>query len=452
MEQQTELTHVDDTGQAQEIGRRTDRPAVAVVAKPDNAEDVAATILRGHREGFDTIVCHGGDESLEAISFARQLDVPTVEIDLHQADGASFTEAVMQEAQNLGHPGVLWHECPQRQIDFEASTQRLREDEMYLAEAVPVSRVDSGLEVLVAIPAYNEESSIAEVVRDSLPHADEVVVVDDGSSDDTVRLAEEAGATVIQHDANRGYGGALKTAFTEASRCHAEHLVVLDGDGQHDPSDIVTLVTAQQDTGSEIVIGSRSVSGSETDMPLYRRFGFGVVNILTNLSMGVARSRSRVADTQSGFRVYNSTAISSLADEDIGDNMSASTDILHHAHRQDYSILEVGTTVSYDVEESSSHHPLSHGLQLVSNLLRTIERDRPVSLIGVPGFLSALAGLGFGYWTISNYVASGTFPLGIALLSGFCGLVGVLACFTAIILHSLEVHVYGSHQTTSRVK
>jgi len=151
-----------------------------------------------------------------------------------------------------------------------------------------------------------------------------VLVIDDGSSDDTVLLAKEAGATVIEHEENGGYGAALRTAFREANRRRADHLVILDGDGQHDPSDIPGAVDVQGD-GADIVIGSRFAEGSETELPLYRRFGLAVVNALTNLSMGVlVRSKSRVGDTQSGFRTYNREAIESLSeDPSIGSGMSA---------------------------------------------------------------------------------------------------------------------------------
>jgi hypothetical protein len=118
--------------------------------------------------------------------------------------------------------------------------------------------------------------------------------------------------------------------------------------------------------------------------------------------------------------------------------MGASTDILYHAYKRDYRIEEVGTTIAYDVENSSSQSPLSHGFTLVNNLLQTVENARPISVIAVPGVRSMFIGLGFGYATIVNVVGSGTFPLGFALLSTGFLLGGTLACFTAIILHALK--------------
>jgi hypothetical protein len=183
------------------------------------------------------------------------------------------------------------------------------------------------------------------------------------------------------------------------------------------------------------------VPESETNVPLYRRFGIGVINVLMNLSIGTILTGSYIRDTQSGFRAYGPAAIESLArDDSITHGMGASTDVLHHAHERNYGIGEVGTTVSYSVDNASSHNPVGHGLTLVSNILKTIERERPVTVFGVPGFLLTVLGFVFGYWSVSNYVATETFPGGLALLAVLFTLVGLLACFTAIILHSLTVH------------
>jgi glycosyltransferase involved in cell wall biosynthesis len=292
---------------------------------------------------------------------------------------------------------------------------------------------------LVAIPAYNEAGSIADVISRTEPHADEVLVVDDGSSDETAARAREVGATVVQHERNRGYGTALRRAFREADRRGAKHLLVVDGDGQHDPDDIPRLLDRQENDGPRIVIGSRFVGDRRSDIPAYRRLGLRVINTITNLSMGTTGSERRVRDTQSGFRAYNAVAIDSLAnDSAVGAGMGASTDVLHHARQHDFEIEEVGTKIEYDVDSASSHNPVIHGVALVSNLLRTVERDHPIASLGIPGFLSCFIGLGFGYWMTTNYVTTGTFPTGLALSATFFLLIGVFACFTAIILHSLN--------------
>lgn len=308
-------------------------------------------------------------------------------------------------------------------------------------ERLTLDLSESVCSVLIAIPAYNEATTISEIVQSAGEHADHVLVIDDGSDDDTATQATAAGATVIEHRRNKGYGAALKTAFEVAYRNDAHHLVILDGDGQHDPADVPRLVAAQERTGAHLVIGSRFVAGATSNAPLYRRLGLRTINGLTNLSLGVVRAASRVSDTQSGFRAYDRTATETLAtDSGIGNWMDASTDILYHAHHHSYTIEEVPITVTYDVANASTQAPLSHGVVLVRNILKTIERERPLTALAVPGFGLTFGGLGFGYMSLNNYMSSGTFSVGLSLTAAFLMLVGIFACFTAIVLHALSTY------------
>lgn len=126
---------------------------------------------------------------------------------------------------------------------------------------------------LVAMPAYNEEAYIAKTVLGAKQHADAVLVVDDGSKDDTVPIAEALGAIVVCHATNKGYGGALQTIFATARDLGAEELVIIDSDGQHSPGDIPRLL-AELRRGNDVVIGSRFVEGSAGEITELRN-GFG---------------------------------------------------------------------------------------------------------------------------------------------------------------------------------
>ncbi|WP_411968823.1 glycosyltransferase family 2 protein [Haloferax sp. YSSS75] len=292
---------------------------------------------------------------------------------------------------------------------------------------------------IVAIPAYNEEGTIADVVKKAVVHVDEVLVIDDGSRDQTAVNARNAGATVVEHGENRGYGAALHTAFDEARKRNTSRLVTIDADGQHDPNEIPKLLRTLDRTGAELVIGSRFGEGASTNAPIYRLFGLKFINLMTNLSMGVVRRGSRVSDTQSGFRAYNRRAIASICvDSGIGDQMNASTDILYHAHHNDYRIEETGVWINYDVENPSSHHPIMHGLSLVSNIMKTVERERPLTALGVPGFFGSAIGVIIAYFAISDYLTNGVFQIEMAVTSTLFVIVGLLTCFTAIILHSMS--------------
>ncbi len=248
-------------------------------------------------------------------------------------------------------------------------------------------------DVVIGIPAYNEADTVGDVVRAASDPSVDVVVVDDGSDDSTAAVASEAGATVLQHGDNRGYGAALGTLFSAAHENGVDHLVVVDADGQHDPTEALELVETQRSTGGDIVIGSRFVEGSQTDMPLYRRAGLGVINGLTAVALRLGYSAESVADTQSGFRAYNAEAIELLACRaDLSDGMDASLDILFHAAEEECSFTETPVDVTYDVEEANTHNPVVHGTVLVSNVLGRALSDRPGRMLGIPGSICLVLG------------------------------------------------------------
>lgn len=413
--------------------------AVGILADTEQPNEVAGAILRAQRAGYDVLVCP--DDTIrgkcESIEFAKALGATVVDIEL-QTD-TDRTNALAEAARNSGYQGVFYQPDPTTRVDFTTTEGELLDGTDYVVRTQERPPIDTDSSIVAGIPAYNEASTIGAVVSEVRPYVDEVIVVDDGSQDETVEKAVNAGATVIEHEENKGYGGTLQTLFNTANRAGTNHLVILDGDNQHDASDVPKLVEAQRKEDAELVIGSRFVGDADSDIPLYRRFGLSVVNLMTNIGFGSVRPASRISDTQSGFRAYNREAIEALSDdESIGQEMGASTDILYHALRNDYDIEEVGTTIEYDVENASSANPFTHGLHLVSNLLQIIERDHPVLLLGVPGVCSALLGVGLAYASIANLMNTGTFPLGFGLASTFFVLAGTFACFTAIILHSLN--------------
>ncbi|MDS0300273.1 glycosyltransferase family 2 protein [Halogeometricum sp. S1BR25-6] len=420
-----------------------ENPAIGVVATADNEDAIARILLRANRRGYSVLVSYRKGTESRAVELAREASAVVV-----PAPNTEFTEGLdeyhlTEAARELGFPGIVLHEDCEEYVDYDAiqQSERTNGEEFYAIESQSHSLERQQCEVLASIPAYNEGSRIGDVVTEAGRYADMTLVVDDGSTDDTAAIARRAGAVVVEHEQNRGYGGALQTIFKEAERRGADHLIILDGDGQHDAADIPKLVERQRQTGAELVVGDRFGEGAESEVPLYRRFGLTIVNVLTNLSMGVVRSRAWVRDTQNGFRAYDETAIKSLANDDgLGEHMSASTDILHHAHHRDYDIEEVGTTVRYDIENASTHNPIKHGAVLVSNIIRTVERERPLSVLGIPGFGIAFLGISLGYWTVSKYLQTSDFPLELATVASFSTLAGLFICFTAIILHSLKTH------------
>lgn len=168
------------------------------------------------------------------------------------------------------------------------------------------------IRLLVVIPAYNEEQSVGDVVRRVRTEgpACDVLVVDDGSRDGTAEAAREAGATVVRLPYNLGIGGAVQAGFLYARDHGYDWMAQVDGDGQHDPSELTTLVTAMdRDPGLDMICGSRFVSGHrEYQAPACRRLGIRLFAfVLTRLV------RVPVTDPTSGFRLFNRRAIELFA-------------------------------------------------------------------------------------------------------------------------------------------
>ena len=158
---------------------------------------------------------------------------------------------------------------------------------------------------MVGMPMFNEEETVASVVIRCLPYVDEVVCVDDGSSDSCSRLAARAGAIIHYHRANRGYGAAIRSIFRIAREKNVDKLVILDSDGQHQPEDIPAVLAGLDKEDVDVVIGSRFVNNSDrSSMPMYRRLGISMINTASNLTSDLG-----VKDTQSGFRAFSKRAL-----------------------------------------------------------------------------------------------------------------------------------------------
>lgn len=182
---------------------------------------------------------------------------------------------------------------------------------------------------LVAIPAWNEEGSIAGViakVREHRPEAD-ILVVSDGSTDQTAELAREAGAAVAVLPFNVGVGGAMRTAFLHASRNGYEAMVQVDADGQHEPAELDALIDGLDE--ADIVVGNRFHPDSTYGVWGPRKWAMRM------LSWALSRmAHSRIQDTTSGFRSAGPRAIALFATEYpaeyLGDTVGSLTIAIRH--------------------------------------------------------------------------------------------------------------------------
>jgi len=161
------------------------------------------------------------------------------------------------------------------------------------------------MRICALVPAFNEASQIAKVVRGAIQHVDVVVVIDDGSDDGTAEAARAAGATCLILPANRGKASALRTGIEFAAARSFTHVLTLDGDGQHRPEDIPVLVQTAVGTGADMVIGTRTFE--RHSMPRARFYSNTFGSRLASALVG-----REIRDSQSGFRLIRLDKLVSL--------------------------------------------------------------------------------------------------------------------------------------------
>ena len=288
--------------------------------------------------------------------------------------------------------------------------------------------------VVVGIPAFNEEQTIANVVLEAYKFADKVIVCDDGSIDNTGKIARCLGAEVLSHEQNDGYGASIKSLFESANLLKADIFVTLDADGQHDPNEIPAVIKPILNGSADIVIGSRFVDKNGTaEMPLYRQFGAKLITKMVNGS-----AKKRITDAQSGFRAYNCRALSTLNFFENG--MSASVEILLNASAHNLRIEEVASTCKYNIGvnvATSSENPLTHGVGVVLSLLKLIVEKRPLLILGIPSLFFLFTGLSIGVWLLQIYSLEHAIITNIALASITFTLIGFFMLSSATTLYAI---------------
>lgn len=221
-------------------------------------------------------------------------------------------------------------------------------------------RAPAPLRFCAVVPAYREAKRIADVVRRIREHAPDVIVVDDGSDDDTAAEAEKAGAVVLRHTANQGKGAALHTGFQYAREHGYEVLVTLDADGQHDPAELPKFLEAYRRTGIPVLVGNRR-AGLER-MPFVRR--------CTNLFMSRLLSRMMgqyVADTQCGYRLYRCDILPLVSAG--SRRFAAESEILLRLAQRGVRMDSVRVSTIYG-DETSKIHPAADTIRFFGMLLR----------------------------------------------------------------------------------
>jgi glycosyltransferase involved in cell wall biosynthesis len=241
--------------------------------------------------------------------------------------------------------------------------------------------------LIAVVPAFNEGASVGSVVdslRTRAPEFD-VLVVDDGSTDDTSARAVAAGARVVQLPFNLGIGGAVQTGFIYADEHGYDYMVQVDGDGQHEADELGKLVTAMRsDPSLDVVCGSRFLTDAADryPAPFGRRTGIQLFAFVLSRIV-----RDTVTDPTSGFRLYNRRAIRLFAADYPPDYPEVEAVLMMHANRLRMTEVPVrmrtrGTGRSSITGRRSAYYMVKVSLALLVALLRrqpTIEKRVSVS-------------------------------------------------------------------------
>ena len=227
---------------------------------------------------------------------------------------------------------------------------------------------------LVIIPAFNEAkkiSAVVERVRTALPTAD-ILVINDGSQDATAALAAAAGAIVVSHPFNMGYGVTIQTGYKYAQSHDYDYLAQIDGDGQHDPAFIPALLAPLLRGEADFVLGSRFLGEESYSPSLARRLGMAFFRSLVRLITGLP-----ITDCTSGFQAFNRSVIEFFC-RDIFPVDYPDADVLITLHRAGFRISELPVRM-YAAEGKSMHNgikPIYYVFKMTLSIFVTLIRSR----------------------------------------------------------------------------
>jgi len=285
------------------------------------------------------------------------------------------------------------------------------------------------LKIIVGIPAFNEEKNIAVLIIQLKKIADKIIVCNDGSTDLTSKIAEELGATMINHEKNLGYGAAIRSIFLKSKDLDGDILVTFDADGQHRIEDINRVINPIINGESDLVIGSRFLDESAKEVPRYRKAGIKLITKITNVTI-----KKQLTDSQSGFRAYSKKVLNELNPSELG--MGISTEILIKASAKNFRISEVPIKIVYD-GDTSTHNPISHGSSVLLSTIKFTSIEHPLKFYGIPSMIFFAIGLLFTSLSIEYYADIGRLNTNLTLIGAGSILIAVVLLLTGILLYSL---------------
>lgn len=289
------------------------------------------------------------------------------------------------------------------------------------------------MKIVAIIPAFNEESTVADVVRKTKKYAKEVLVIDDGSTDATAAKAKAAGAIVISHHTNKGLAKTITDGYTEALKRRADIVLQLDADGQYLPEEIPKLLEPILKNRADMVLGSR-FEGTIEEMPYKKKFGNRLFSKLTSMLSGM-----KISDAQTGFRAMTRDVAETVIPTS---RYTYTQEMIIRAAKEGYDIVEVPI---YFAKRTSGKSRLvsnifSYGVNAIVIIMKTFREHNPLVFFGGPGLLLFLIGFVYGAYLFNIYITTGSIAerIGSVMFSTFLMMSGLILGFMAMLADMLQ--------------
>ncbi|MCX9082803.1 MAG: glycosyltransferase family 2 protein [Candidatus Methanoperedens sp.] len=293
--------------------------------------------------------------------------------------------------------------------------------------------------ITAILPAYNKEVHIGTLVLQTKKHVDNVLVIDDGSSDRTGEMAKLAGAKVIRHTRKMGKGAALKSGFEYVGRNGAKVIVTMDFDSEYNPDYIPTLINPILKGEADVVNGSWQVKHSGKKLHFSQFKGkYSIDNVLNS------NPRLSTTDMQSGIQAFARHTLTAFKFKSNGNTNG--NDMLNDAANAGLRVKEIEIGVKQSVD-CTTQNDRKHVLKTLVRMLEDIELCRPLYYLTIPGMVCTIIGMGLGLDILKDFFIGETLRFWPMLFMIVLTLLGIFMAFTGIILHSVSRLINENNKT-----